>query len=130
MVRSSSLWKINNMKNNFCCDDMSNLVEKYDVIEFVDYTREYDLVTSAKTAKQLRFCPFCGKELGESLNSEYYGILFREYGIEYPEGKEADKVPPEFKSDEWWRKRGLQLKLLTLKPFYKKKHGSDNGIAK
>ena len=95
------------MNSKICCDTMYNIIENCKVIEFVDYTREYDLVTSDKTVKALNFCPFCGQKLDKRLNTEYYDILYNEYGIEYPEANEADKVPEEFKSDKWWRKRDL-----------------------
>ncbi len=97
------------MKSKFCCDIMCQVIQKSDVIEFEDYVRAYNLMENSEFITKIYFCPFCGQNLGKRLNSEYYDILYREYGIEYPEGKEADKVPPEFKSDEWWRKRGLQF---------------------
>ena len=34
-------------------------------------------------------------------------MLEDEYGITDPHDKEYDKVPAEFKTDEWWKKKGL-----------------------
>jgi hypothetical protein len=33
--------------------------------------------------------------------------LREEYGIKDPIFDDKDKVPPEFETDEWWKKRGL-----------------------
>ncbi len=124
------------LKNNifkstdFCCDHMKYVLEKYKIIEFDIVTRCFSVDLLVGMRKELWFCPWCGTKFPKDLDNEWMKVLREEYGIKDPIFDDADKVPPEFKSDEWWRKRGLQLKLLTLKPFYKKKHGSDNGIAK
>ena len=34
-------------------------------------------------------------------------ILEKEYGITEPFFEDKDRVPPEFWTDEWWKKRGL-----------------------
>ena len=44
---------------------------------------------------------------GKDIYDEWCAILEKEYGITDPRGKEADKVPAEFFTDEWWKKRGL-----------------------
>ena len=44
---------------------------------------------------------------GKSIYDEWCAILEKEYGITDSRGKEADKVPAEFKTNEWWKKRGL-----------------------
>lgn len=53
------------------------------------------------------YCPWCGTQLPNRLSDEWYDVLSSEYGIEDPTDKDRDKVPPEFKTDEWWKKRGL-----------------------
>ena len=94
--------------NKFCCNKMEIAIQKYEAIEFEEYMRGYYLPTSpGGVILGLDFCPFCGQNLGKCLNSEYYDILFKEYGLEFPETLDVDKVPEEFKTDEWWRKRGL-----------------------
>lgn len=94
----------------FCCQGMEDAIIKYKAINLEEEMRNYLLSVPYKNGNislALGFCPFCGQDLGKSLNSEYYDILYEEYRIEYPETIEANKVPPEFKTDEWWRKRGL-----------------------
>ena len=92
----------------FCCKKIEDAIDKYKAIELEEEMRGYFVPTTpGGVILALSFCPFCGQNLGKRLNSEFYNILYKEYGIEYPETIEADKVPEEFKSDKWWRKRGL-----------------------
>jgi len=66
-------------------------------------------------------CPWCGAKFPESLVDKYLEVLEKEYSIVYEdfsgkyleysedatvEDKEV-KLPEEFKSDKWWKKRGL-----------------------
>ena len=96
------------MKNKFCCKSMVFTIENYDIIEFEDYFRAYNLLTSSTgIGLKLKFCPFCGKSLGRRLNLEYFSVLNSEYGIDMPDTFSFTNVPEEFKSDKWWRKRGL-----------------------
>lgn len=41
------------------------------------------------------------------LSDEWYDILDKEYNIKDPVEDDREKVPPEFWTEEWWRKRGL-----------------------
>jgi hypothetical protein len=54
------------------------------------------------------YCPYCGAELPRNLyeGDEYCDALEEAVGKEYCDIKE-EGIPEEFKSDEWWRKRGL-----------------------
>ena len=71
---------------------------------YCEYTRIYWLPDD----NIISFCPGCGKELPKSLQNEWYATLYKEYGIE---GEHASiwnpMVPEEFKSDAWWKNRGL-----------------------
>jgi hypothetical protein len=59
-------------------------------------------------AHRIPHCPWCGKQFPKDLIDEWYGILEKEYGLDYPDGDSQSKlVPEEFKTDEWWKKRGL-----------------------
>ena len=53
------------------------------------------------------YCPFCGAKLPKELSDEWFDILEKEYGIDDPHDSQRDKVPAEFWTDEWWKKRGL-----------------------
>ncbi|MGA9530341.1 MAG: hypothetical protein WBQ73_00430 [Candidatus Babeliales bacterium] len=58
---------------------------------------------------QLTFCPSCGERLPLDLTRKKFKILKKEYGLENPIHDEEQKkrVPKEFLTDEWWKKRGL-----------------------
>lgn len=71
--------------------------------------REYffDLLHS-HASQGILYCPWCGKKLPSRLGEKWFEILTQEYNISDPYDKKQSKlVPEEFKSDEWWKKRGL-----------------------
>jgi hypothetical protein len=56
----------------------------------------------------LFYCFCCGKKFPKNLRETWYSILTEEYKFEDPwESKYEGKLPPEFMTDEWWKKRGL-----------------------
>lgn len=74
--------------------------------------RRYDLRLHGSREgfiEHLFYCPWCGKKLPKKLNSKWDEILEKEYGITDPFFNEKDKakMPKEFWTDEWWKKRGL-----------------------
>lgn len=59
----------------------------------------------------LHTCPFCGADLPD-LRFEYWGEMRKSYPELYTSFNEKttmydDIIPDEFKTDEWWKKRGL-----------------------
>ena len=99
---------------DFCCIDMERCVDRdYMVCDpvrgiFCCYIKEETQNGKNVVYSQLvmRYCPFCGVELPKSLLDEYCDELEKAVGKEYCDIKE-DEIPEEFKSDEWWKKRGL-----------------------
>jgi transcription initiation factor IIE alpha subunit len=89
----------------FCCKLMDQFLEDPKVpLNYYHIVREYGLKLYYSCAIQLiQYCPWCGCKLEEQLGDKYYEILEKEYGIDYP----YENVPGEFKSDAWWKKRGL-----------------------
>jgi hypothetical protein len=78
----------------------------------------------------MTYCPFCGTKFPPDLLEEWSDVIWEELGPEYliefeaeaqkslckHQGKEyvpdpdlpkAKPLPKEFKTDEWWKKRGL-----------------------
>jgi hypothetical protein len=79
-------------------------------LEYYPIAREYAITLKHSPAIQgITYCPWCVKELPCSLRDDYYEILEKEYGIIHPEFDiQADpRIPEDFKSDAWWKKRGL-----------------------
>lgn len=71
--------------------------------------REYAIYLNDIVALQgLLYCPWCGTKLPSRLGEKYFEILTQEYNISDPyDKKQAKSIPEEFKSDKWWKKRGL-----------------------
>ena len=67
----------------------------------------YDSDAAKDMACQIYYCPWCGSKLPKELSDEWFDTLEKEYGITDPSRAERSKVPSEFKTDEWWIKRGL-----------------------
>jgi len=110
--------------NTHCCKLMSFFIEEQKVaIYYNPIVREYYIrLWSCPVGRQvIYFCPWCGYKFIPSLIEKFFQILKKEYKIlycdYYPEkyfraNSEREyeievELPREFKSDEWWQKRGL-----------------------
>ena len=107
-------WEIakQNYKGPFCCLEMDSMLDNDDGLYNVNYSpkvREYYLKSlKGPYARTIEFCPWCGSELPKNLDNEWYNILEEEYGLNNPNSLEQEaKIPAEFLTDEWWKKRGL-----------------------
>jgi hypothetical protein len=95
-----------------CCDALWSSVDKGDVVYdnvlkwFGFYTKDDPF----KSYQVMRHCPFCGTKL-PNLGFKYEEVIEQELGENsVPEGwfsEDRKHLPPEFQTDEWWRKRGL-----------------------
>lgn len=54
----------------------------------------------------IQHCPWCGKELPRSLSEERYASIEQEMGEAF-EKDYPEKMPRKYRSDKWWRERGL-----------------------
>ena len=93
-----------------CCINMDYYVAESKEIYYEAEYRCYSLKLTDDnkgTRQILWYCPWCGSKLPATLHSEWFNILKAEYGICDPIFDDAAKVPPEFKTDEWWRRQGL-----------------------
>ena len=92
-----------------CCWRMEYFLEESNDIDYFPISRSYSvrLETARGTHVDLIHCPWCGQKLPEDLGSKWMEVLREECGLQDPNFKDADKVPEEFKSDVWWKKRGL-----------------------
>ena len=111
-------------KGEQCCSLMKQFLEEQKAaIYYNPILREYyiRLWSYPKGRQAIYACPWCGKEFPKSLISKYFDTLKKEYKtiyidclnkyIEYCEDATIEdkeiKLPEEFKSDKWWKKRGL-----------------------
>lgn len=93
-----------------CCKLMDTFLEDKRIpLQYNPITREYSIPLKGSSAIQLIFyCPWCGKKLPKDLGEEFFEILEKKYGIESNlDILKNPNLPQEFKSDEWWKKRGL-----------------------
>ena len=81
-------------------------------IRYEEASRKYSILLYSEMDNLLgcpmEYCPYCGTRLPEPIGPDYY--LLQEYGYDYirDEDEPEYKAPPEeFKTDEWWKKRGL-----------------------
>ena len=96
----------------YCCEVMKAKLKNMEsdvrgVIDYHEVTREYSFPLLDKTNQLIQFCPWCGIKLPKDLNNEWEEIVAKEFGITEYDYWNEDKIPPEFKNDEWWKKRGL-----------------------
>jgi Domain of unknown function (DUF6980) len=100
--------KRRNYKGPYCCLTMDAGLSKEGAILYYDLQyREYGIDLGIKGGFLFDYCMFCGKKLPISVRDEWFEILEKEYGLENPCEEDRKKVPKEFWTDEWWKKRGL-----------------------
>jgi len=63
--------------------------------------------------QRIHYCPWCGKKLPKILDDEYDQELSKATGIAIDNitldtySSSNPNLPLEFRTDEWWKKRGL-----------------------
>ena len=93
----------------FCCDMMARNVFCADAKEkkSVFYSRRFDEYMLPESDGSgsgilLSFCPWCGNKLPESKRMRWFEKLDA-LGIEFSL-LDTEQVPPEYLSDDWWKK--------------------------
>ena len=99
-------------KTIHCCKKLDKYLKiKQMPLQYYYIERQYGIHIKHSRSMYLAFyCPWCGEKLPKELTENYFEILEKEYGIDDPfheERKNPNTFPEEFKSDEWWKKRGL-----------------------
>lgn len=99
-----------NKENQTCCELMASFLQDSRIpIRYLAKFREFYLPLQKSAAAQCIFyCPWCGTKLPHDLRDYYFEVLENEYGIDNDiDAQEAGTLPEEFKTDQWWKKRGL-----------------------
>jgi hypothetical protein len=56
----------------------------------------------------MEYCPQCGSNFPKDLTEEWYETMEKQFDIKYPSDPDkAHLIPEEYKTDEWWKRRGL-----------------------
>lgn len=97
------------IEHDFCCDNMFEAITENKIIDHDVSVREYGIRFRKNRIMMLSFCPWCGVKLPKPLMSKMFKVIWEEYGIPLEEADiyEFTNIPDEFKTDEWWKKRGL-----------------------
>jgi hypothetical protein len=96
----------------YCCQDFQDgiLYDRNIPITYHPQYRFYYLITPKREPSThiIRRCIYCGKKWPKELWKEFFKELGKVVGykIVYTE-YDWSTLPEEFKSEEWWRKRGL-----------------------
>lgn len=106
---------------DFCCYGIRNNVtlesnkRKGQVIMYDPALREFSIIVidMPDAICVIDYCPYCGQKLPNSLREEHYSTIYKELGEKYLRSDEdtyddfMNRLPEEFQTDEWWKKRGL-----------------------
>ena len=87
-----------------CCEDMDrNLRSTRVSISFFNKFREYGIkgTTEGDSHHVIRFCPWCGTRLPESLRDEWFDEMEKQ-GFELGD----PDIPEAYKSEKWYLNRG------------------------
>jgi hypothetical protein len=103
-----------NYKGSHCCLSMAYAVDKENSENVSPcfynpkFRRYYLKATQGLGGGKINFCPYCGTKLPQELSDMWFDILEKEYGLDDPGWPEQEeKIPAEFLTDEWWKKRDL-----------------------
>lgn len=94
-----------------CCNMMNECMEDPGIPLFYSSIKRRYYIPSLyqhrfQSIQGLFACPWCATVLPKDLGEEYDHILSVEYDLD-PYDLKSEKLPEEFKSDEWWKKRNL-----------------------
>jgi len=102
------------LKKEHCCDIMVYYVttsqEEHELIRYHAETRKYRFLLHGYDyglEQKMNYCPWCGTKLPESLGEEWCKVIKEKFGLEEVFAEEWAELPEEYKTDEWWKKRGL-----------------------
>ena len=103
-----------------CCAHMDRYTVTSDedaIIEYKPDIRSYSFLLQGNgkyigVNQRLWYCPWCGSKLPEDLSEKMEELLEKEYGItekdwDAPGWNDDTDLPEEFRTDAWWKKRGL-----------------------
>lgn len=104
-----------------CCLGMDSALTSYgSPFRYVPYEREYHVEYNSTFENSetgeidlgvvagIRYCPWCGSKLPRDLSEEWEREVTSKFNVsDALDKEELKKIPQEYMTEEWWRKRGL-----------------------
>jgi hypothetical protein len=91
--------------NYFCCKEFDfHINEMEQIIVYLPADRSYLIKVNDSVGQEIKYCPWCGNKLPDNLVELRSSIIFDQLKLD---GYDDPNLPPEFRTDEWWKKRGL-----------------------
>lgn len=115
MNNKTNVSNTNNEANHLpiCCNDLEDCINKNILMYYPQYRGVFLYQKRGYSGFGQYYgyfiwnCPFCGKDLPKSLYGYVYNnAIAKTVGKDYCDITD-DEIPEEFKTDEWWIKRGL-----------------------
>jgi len=95
------------------------LEEQGTPLSYIPHARSYDMEYGivfqnqetgedvAVIVEPLIYCPWCGVKLPKNLFVDWVKIVENEFNIDTLDKEGLKKVPEEYMTEKWWKKRGL-----------------------
>lgn len=98
-----------------CCDKMDYYADSFykkdhEIVIYRPHVRRFSLILHGYDFGMMQpiyYCPWCGKKVPKELGEEWCIVIKKELGLDDVFAEEWATLPEEFKTDEWWKKRGL-----------------------
>ena len=101
-------------KSPQCCNILTKgLSSPHSIYTYSPNHRKYGLVTKFTV---MDYCIHCGTKMPDSLSDKWFFILRAKYKISNQD-IDNEKIPSEFLTDEWWKKRNIPNKLSYLSKY-------------
>ncbi|WP_316353420.1 DUF6980 family protein [Candidatus Trichorickettsia mobilis] len=101
-------------KQLHCCSNMdyysTSPREEHELVRYHSETRNYHFILHGNNLgmeQEMYYCPWCGAKLPKSLSEEWCKVIKENFGLDDVFAQEWAELPEEFKTEEWWKKRGL-----------------------
>ena len=106
---------MDDINNIHCCDLMryyasSRFYYEHELIRYRQHIRAYNFVLHGEDAglqRPVKYCPWCSTTLPKRLSEEWCAVIKEKFGLDEVFREQWKRLPKEFKTDIWWRKRGL-----------------------
>ena len=112
---------MSSIEQDYCCNIMdyyadSEYTKEHELIRYKSDIRDHSFLLHGSYAgfnQQIIYCPWCGTKLPKELGEEWCNALEEEHGLTIDDFRDQkgrwdeSKIPAEFRTEEWWRKRGL-----------------------